>query len=168
HVFSLIIKRSGDLRDLHSFPTRRSSDLIIPLSYLEFVDQNGIFLILSLLLVFTLLSFVIVRFTRFNILRVIVLIGTFALALAFSGNDLVNFIGVPIAAFQSYELWEASYLLKGTPPTAYTMEALTSVVTTPTYVLIGAGLIMVITLWWSQKARALMKTEIDLASTGIV
>lgn len=141
---------------------------IIPLSYLEFVDQNGIFLILSLLLVFTLLSFVIVRFTRFNILRVIVLIGTFALALAFSGNDLVNFIGVPIAAFQSYELWEASYLLKGTPPTAYTMEALTSVVTTPTYVLIGAGLIMVITLWWSQKARAVMKTEIDLGSTGIV
>ena len=141
---------------------------IIPPSYLEFVDQNGIFLMLSLLLVFTLLSFVIVRITRFNILRVIVLVGTFALALAFSGNDLVNFIGVPIAAFQSYELWEASYLLTGTPPTAYTMEALTSVVTTPTYVLIAAGLIMVITLWRSQKARAVMKTEIDLASTGIV
>lgn len=141
---------------------------IIPQSYLEFVNQSGMLLILIFLVAFTLLSFLIALFSKFNILRIIVLVGTFALALAFAGNDLVNFIGVPIAAFQSYELWESSYLLDGTLPTQYTMEALSSKVSTPPYLLVASGLIMIVTLWWSQKARSVMKTEIELARSGVV
>lgn len=141
---------------------------VIPAAYLNFVDQNTVLLILSLLVVFTAISFLLVFFSNINILRVVVLAGTFALALAFAGNDLVNFIGVPIAALQSFELWEASYLVNGTLPTEFTMEGLTTKVSTPTYLLILSGVIMVVTLWCSKKARSVMKTEIDLSSSGVV
>lgn len=141
---------------------------VMPESYLEFVNHNGLFLLVGLLLAFTALSFIIVLYSKFNILRIIVLSGTFALALAFAGNDLVNFIGVPIAAFQSFELWHAAYLSNGVLPTQYTMDALSSKSGTPTYLLALSGLIMVITIWWSQKARSVMKTEIDLARGGVV
>ncbi|WP_417362279.1 anion permease [Galbibacter sp.] len=141
---------------------------IFPASYMEYADQNGVLLILSLLLLFTIVSFLLAIFTKINILRVIVLAGTFALALAFAGNDLVNFIGVPIAALQSYELWEASYLLDGTLPNDYTMEALATRVNTPSYLLGLSGFIMVVALWWSKKARSVMQTEIDLSRSGAV
>src|SRR5690606_36672854 len=78
----------------------------IPQSFVELIEQNTVTVILGALVFFTVLSYSIIYFTRFNILKVIILIGTFALALAFAGNDLVNFIGVPIAAFQSFELWQ--------------------------------------------------------------
>src|SRR5690606_1424923 len=92
----------------------------------------------------------------------------FALALAFAANDLVNFIGVPIAALQSYELWAASYLQSGTLPVDYTMEALATKVSTPSYLLGISGFIMVVALWWSKKARSVMQTEIDLSRSGAV
>jgi len=92
----------------------------------------------------------------------IIAVGTFALALAFAGNDLVNFIGVPIAAWQSYKAWTAS----GVPATEFAMDILASKVPTPTLFLLFAGLVMVLTLWFSSKAKRVVKTSIDLSSQG--
>jgi phosphate/sulfate permease len=98
--------------------------------------------------------------TKFNILRLIVLVGTFALAMAFAGNDLVNFIGVPLAGFESYKLWINS---GGTEATQFAMDGLAGSVKTPSLYLLIAGIIMVITLWTSKKARTVTETEINLA-----
>lgn len=104
-------------------------------------------------------SFALIRFVQANIYKVIIGVGTFALALAFAGNDLVNFIGVPIAAYQSYEAWVAS----GALATEFSMGVLSSKVPTPTFLLVLSGGIMVITLWLSSKAKKVMKTELDLS-----
>ncbi|MFD2561221.1 inorganic phosphate transporter [Aquimarina rubra] len=110
--------------------------------------------------IWTLLSYIVVKFLNKNIYKLIIVVGTFALALAFAGNDLVNFIGVPIAAWQSYEAWLAS----GVPASEFPMDVLGKKVPTPTLFLLFAGLIMVLTLWFSSKARKVVKTSIDLSS----
>ncbi len=99
---------------------------------------------------------------KVNIYKLIILVGTFALALAFAGNDLVNFIGVPIAGWLSYTTWAAS----GVPAETFSMGFLADKVATPTYLLVGAGLIMVATLWFSSKAKSVVKTSLDLSSQG--
>lgn len=96
---------------------------------------------------------------KIDILKVIVLVGTFALAMAFAGNDLVNFIGVPLAGFESFKAWSVS----GQPIDGFTMEMLSQKVKTPTYMLLIAGLIMVVTLITSRKAKSVVKTSIDLS-----
>jgi hypothetical protein len=98
---------------------------------------------------------------KINILKPIVLIGTFALAMAFAANDLVNFIGVPLAGFHAYLFAGAS----GSPLTV-TMDALGKDVPTQTYMLLIAGIIMVITIWKSKKARTVTDTEVSLGSQG--
>ncbi|MEJ2189399.1 MAG: inorganic phosphate transporter, partial [Acidobacteriota bacterium] len=95
--------------------------------------------------------------TRVNILKLIVLVGTFALAMAFAANDLVNFIGVPLASLSAYTEAHAT----GDPLNA-TMAALRQPVRSNTGYLLIAGLIMVITLWVSRKARSVTKTEVRL------
>jgi phosphate/sulfate permease len=95
--------------------------------------------------------------TRINILKVIVLVGTFALAMAFAANDLVNFIGVPLAGFSAYT--EAHMTAD---PLGATMEALQQPVRSNTVFLLIAGIIMVVTLWVSRKARSVTKTEVSL------
>ncbi|MRI00914.1 inorganic phosphate transporter [Kriegella sp. EG-1] len=108
----------------------------------------------------SILSYVLVEFFKTNIYKLIIGVGTFALALAFAGNDLVNFIGVPIAAWQSYEAW----LISGVDPSEFSMEILASKVPTPTLMLLFAGIIMIATLWFSNKAKGVVKTSIDLSS----
>lgn len=105
-------------------------------------------------------SYVLVSILKLNIYKIIILVGTFALALAFAGNDLVNFIGVPITALESYKVWLAS----GIEPDAFSMEFLRGKVETPSYLLFIAGMIMVATLWFSSKAKDVVKTSIDLSS----
>ena len=100
-----------------------------------------------------------IKLFNVNIYKVIILIGTFALALAFAGNDLVNFIGVPIAGWQSYEAWIQS----GIPADKMTMDILSKKVETPNLILLFAGTIMVITLWFSARAKNVLKTSIDLS-----
>ncbi|MEL4308598.1 inorganic phosphate transporter [Joostella sp. CR20] len=139
---------------------------IIPEAFLNFVDGNKPLIILVCLLLFTAISQIIVSFTKINLLKIIILIGTFALALAFAGNDLVNFIGVPIAAYQSYEIWHTAYETSGVLPSEFGMASLSGQVETPTYMLVLAGLVMVVTLWLSKKARSVMYTEINLARSG--
>ncbi len=95
-----------------------------------------------------------------QILKVIVLIGTFALAMAFAGNDLVNFIGVPLAGYNSFKAWIAS----GAPTAdSFSMEMLSGKVGTPAYMLLIAGLVMIITLILSKKARSVVSTTVDLS-----
>ena len=94
-----------------------------------------------------------------GVLRVIVLMGTFALAVAFAGNDLVNFIGVPLAGFSSFTEWQTA----GAPDHTLLMEALNGPARTPTYFLIIAGVIMVWSLATSRKAQNVVKTSVDLS-----
>jgi hypothetical protein len=97
-----------------------------------------------------------------NIFRIIVLVGTFSLAMAFAGNDLVNFVGVPLAGLESY----IEYSRSGLDADSMMMSSLSKPVTTPTLLLMTAGIIMVITLFLSKKARHVTQTEISLASQG--
>ncbi len=123
------------------------------------IEGKTLMIVFISFLVWTFLSYIVVTVFKKNIYQLIIAIGTFALALAFAGNDLVNFIGVPIAAWQSYEAWVAS----GVPATEFTMDVLGSKVATPTLLLLAAGLIMVLTLWFSSKAKRVVKTSIDLS-----
>jgi phosphate/sulfate permease len=93
-----------------------------------------------------------------DLLRIVVLIGTFSLALAFAGNDLVNFIGVPLAGLAAFDSWSGS----GVAPTEYAMDVLAEPVRGQTGFLLIAGLVMVVTLWMSAKARSVTETEISL------
>ncbi len=98
-----------------------------------------------------------------KILKLIVLVGTFALAMAFAGNDLVNFIGVPLAGFNSFKAWVAA---GSASPEAFSMEMLAGKVGTPPFMLALAGLIMIITLILSRKAQSVVKTEVNLSRQG--
>lgn len=97
---------------------------------------------------------------KLNILKVIVLAGTFALAMAFAGNDLVNFIGVPLAGYESFK---TLLLNPGVDPDLFLMSSLKGKVQTPTLFLLMAGFVMVITLFTSRKARSVVKTTVDLS-----
>jgi len=97
---------------------------------------------------------------RLNILKFIVLIGTFALAMAFAGNDLVNFIGVPLAGLESFRTFQDSGMAD---PSGFAMTALSEPVKTPTIFLLIAGAIMVLALWTSKKAKSVSATTIDLS-----
>lgn len=124
---------------------------------LDWIKANTL-LLLGISLVFWITVMQLLLFLKVNILRVIVLFGTFSLAMAFAGNDLVNFIGVPIAGFESYVAWAAS----GDAADTYSMEVLQQPVRTRTYMLLLAGLIMIITLWLSKKSRSVTETEVNL------
>lgn len=128
---------------------------------LFWIKDNTFTIILVCFIGWTVILQALVWFVRLNILKVIVLVGTFALAMAFAGNDLVNFIGVPLAGFKSFQAFIA---IPGTDPYGMTMEILSEKVKTETYLLIIAGLIMIITLWFSKKARTVTETEIGLSS----
>ena len=103
---------------------------------------------------------VLINFIKWDIYKIIIGVGTFALALAFAGNDLVNFIGVPIAAFQSYKAWLSS----GVSAESFSMIQLTQKVQTPTIFLFVSGTIMIVTLWFSSKAKKVVKTSLDLSN----
>lgn len=126
----------------------------------EFLNNEMILVNGLNLLIWYLISFVLIKFTQINIFKLIIATGTFALALAFAGNDLVNFIGVPIAAFQSYEIWVAS----GVAAESFQMNALDAKVPTPTLFLFGSGMVMILTLWFSSKAKGVVQTSLDLSS----
>ncbi len=117
--------------------------------------------VLTLLLVIFAASVVVLlvlQGLKVNILKPIVLIGTFALAMAFAANDLVNFIGVPLAGLHAYQAALAS-----AHPLTATMGALTHKFHSETALLLFAGLVMVATLCLSKKARTVTETEINLA-----
>lgn len=123
--------------------------------------KNNTLTILSGCLVFSTLLMQILHGLKINVLKVIVLMGTFALAMAFAGNDLVNFIGVPLTGLASYQ----DYITNGSGDAhSFLMGSLNRPSDTPLYFLIGSGVIMVIALATSKKARKVSRTEIGLGS----
>lgn len=128
----------------------------------ESIEGNEVIIIAIAFVAWTLLSYLFEKIFKKTILLVVIAVGTFGLALAFSGNDLVNFIGVPMAAYHSYEAWSAS----GVDPSLFTMEVLNSKMPAEPFLLFIAGGIMVVTLWLSKKAKTVAETEISLSRQG--
>lgn len=140
----------------------KGSSLISP-ENMEWIKTNTLLIIVVSFIFWTILLQLITWLTKFNILRLIVLLGTFGLAMAFAGNDLVNFIGVPLAGFSSFKALIAS---PGADPDSFYMTALAGKVHSETYLIVIAGVIMAITLWFSKKARSVTATSIDLSRQG--
>ncbi len=137
----------------------RGSSFLGPAA-IEWIGDHVLDIILISLAGWTVILQVLMWLFKTNILKVIVLVGTFALAMAFAGNDLVNFIGVPLAGFESFKFFQGSGV---GDPGLVTMESLKGPIKTPTIFLLMAGLIMVGTLWRSRKARSVTATELDLS-----
>lgn len=132
-------------------------DLLAGSAVIRFMDGNLPVCLLTIWVSISVVLFCLQRL-KVNILKITILAGTFALALAFAGNDLVNFIGVPIAGYDSY------IIAQGSGDMDMTMEGLRENVPANFLFLIAAGVIMVITLWTSKKAMHVTETEIKLSS----
>jgi hypothetical protein len=131
---------------------------LVNLNQLSWIQQNTLPILGISFLAIVLTTFVAMRFSEVNPLKIIVLIGTFSLAMAFAGNDLVNFIGVPVAAYSAYEAWSIS----GVAADAFKMHVLNEDIVTPVWFLLASGTIMVATLWLSAKSRKVTETEVSL------
>ena len=126
------------------------------------IEGNTYAIIGGSFVVWSIISQLLIQVFKINILKLIIGVGTFSLAMAFSGNDLVNFVGVPIAAWNSYQAWEVS----GVAADSFSMGILAKKVPSNVWLLLVAGAIMVITLWTSSKAQNVIKTGIDLSRQG--
>lgn len=127
--------------------------------HLAFINEHSMKIFGGCFVFFTVLM-QILYFLKVNVFKILVLFGTFSLAAAFAGNDLVNFIGVPLAGFSAY----TDYIANGNgDATGYMMSALQGPAQTPIYFLMGAGLIMTIALATSKKAHNVIKTSVDLS-----
>ena len=122
-----------------------------------YIDKNLLTYLVLCWIISSFILFVLQRF-KINILRITILSGTFALALSFAGNDLVNFIGVPIAGFDAYSIAQAA------GDTNIHMSALAKDSPANFLFLLSAGAIMIITLWSSNKAMHVTETELSLAA----
>lgn len=130
---------------------------------LKWLSEHTFQVLLYAFIGITLLLQMLISLFKVNILRIIVLVGTFSLAMAFAGNDLVNFIGVPLAGLESYRHFAGDPSFS---PDTLLMGSLSEPVKTPTIFLLAAGMIMVATLFLSKKARTVSQTEINLARQG--
>jgi len=136
----------------------KGSTLITP-ETAEWIKQNMAAILGVSFVVWSVFWQAVILLTRINVLRIIVLVGTFALALAFAANDLVNFIGAPMGALAAFLTASGS---PGVDPHTLSMEALGQAVQVKTWILLLAGAIMVGTLWISRKARSVTMTEVSL------
>ena len=137
----------------------KSAPFITP-EVMGWIDANTTMLVAGCFVFFTILM-QILHWCKVNVLKIIVLLGTFSLALAFAGNDLVNFIGVPLAGYSAYTDFVANS--NGAGVDGFMMESLMSSAKTPIIFLIGSGIIMVYALATSKKAQNVIKTSVDLA-----
>ena len=137
----------------------KSAPFMTPES-LAWISENTTLLVVGCFITFTLLM-QILHWCRVNVFKIIVLLGTFSLALAFAGNDLVNFIGVPLAGFSAYTDYVANS--NGVGIHDFMMTSLMSSAKTPAIFLFASGLIMVYALATSKKAKNVIKTSVDLA-----
>ena len=128
----------------------------------EFIDENTLVILLCCFVAFSVLM-QLLHWCRVNVLKVVVLVGTFSLALAFAGNDLVNFIGVTLAGYDSFLIFISPENV-GLAPDALEMSSLSGEAKTSPFFLFAAGLIMVVALWTSKKARKVLQTSIGLSS----
>jgi len=123
----------------------------------EYITSNTLQILFYIFVISAVMLQALISFFSVNIFKIIVLVGTFALAMAFASNDLVNFIGVPLAGMHSYIA-----AIDSADPLNTTMAALSKKVQTPTYFMLIAGGVMVLTLWFSKKARTVTETEVSL------
>lgn len=134
-------------------------------AFTDYIKDN---LAASLLIVFVfwLIAFWVLDYFKVNALKIVVMVGTFSLAMAFAGNDLVNFIGVPLAGWQSYEIFQHASMVSGDNLSANTflMTGLKFPIQTPYLYLLLASIVMILTLWFSKKARSVTETEVSLGS----
>ncbi|WP_238785427.1 hypothetical protein [Blattabacterium cuenoti] len=123
--------------------------------------HHHFYLVLLLLFFICLLgSKLLVSLLGYNILKFVVLYEIFSLSMAFSGNDIVNFIGIPIASIQSYNIWTSA----GCPPAEKLhMTSLSGKVPVPSLILICSGIIMILTLWVSTTTKKISSTELNLS-----
>ena len=128
----------------------------------DWIQHQAFSIIVYSFLGWTVLMQVLKWLFKINILKIIVFVGTFALAMAFAGNDLVNFIGVPLAGFESFKQFthQAGEMIDSN---SFLMSGLNAKIPTPIYFLVLAGLIMVLSLWFSKKAKDVVKTAVDLS-----
>ncbi|MBJ6366732.1 inorganic phosphate transporter [Snuella sedimenti] len=141
---------------------KESFDILGGRTMKDFLESEVLTIVLISSVFWSLLSYALITFFKTNIYKLIIIVGTFALALAFAGNDLVNFIGVPVAAYNAFVEWSAS----GIAATAFPMDVLAEKVPTNNLLLFGAGVVMVLTLWFSSKSKDVVKTSLDLSSQG--
>ena len=126
----------------------------------SWINNHTLLILTGSLALFTIVMQVL-HWCRINVFKVVVLLGTFSLAMAFAGNDLVNFIGVPLTALSSYQDYAAA---GGSNLHGFMMESLQGSANTPIWFLLGAGVIMVVSLATSQKARQVTQTTVGLSS----
>ena len=132
----------------------------LPQDFHDFIYEDTAFFLLVAFVFFTILM-QLLHWCRVNVLKVVVLMGTFSLAMAFAGNDLVNFIGVTLAGFESFK----DLVANGNGAVdSFTMGSLNLPAKTNVLFLIGAGAVMVYALFTSKKARKVLQTSIDLSS----
>jgi Na+/phosphate symporter len=127
---------------------------------IHYIESHTATLMLLSIVGFTIIFQLLMWLFKINVLKIVVLTGTFALAMAFAGNDLVNFIGVPVAGYESYRIYIQSGV---TDPNSLFMGALAQPIKSPWYFLFIAGIIMGLTLIFSRKARAVTNTEVSLS-----
>ena len=132
----------------------------IPEDVRTWINVNTHMLLLCTFVITTILMEVL-HLLKVNVFRLVVLMGTFALAMAFAGNDLVNFIGVPLAGLDSWH--DFSMNANGVSPSTYMMTSLMESAKTPPFYLMAAGIIMIIAMATSKKAQNVIKTSVDLA-----
>jgi phosphate/sulfate permease len=133
----------------------------LPDATIDYIMDNSWTIVFWCFAGWTVLLQLLATLIKFNILKFSVLAGTFALAMAFAGNDLVNFIGVPLAGLESFNIYMA-----GGQDEMIAMDGLAGKVKTPTLYLLIAGMVMVITLWLSKKARTVTATSLSLSNQG--
>ncbi|PKO99840.1 MAG: phosphate permease [Bacteroidetes bacterium HGW-Bacteroidetes-8] len=136
----------------------KDAAFMTPANY-QWIKENSSQILLLFFAGITTLLYLLNFLFKINVLKIVVLAGTFALAMAFAGNDLVNFIGVPLAGYDSFMSFINS---PGASPDTFTMESLSGAVKTPHIFLLLSGVIMVITLYRSKKARTVIMTEVNL------
>lgn len=132
---------------------------VLPPDFSQWLTDNNLAVLVISFVFWTLISYLLQIIFKVHIYKLIIVLGTFALAMSFAGNDLVNFVGVPIGAFQGYEAWVDS----GVAANEFGMDVLKADAQAPTMLLLIAGLIMVFTLWTSEKSRRVIKTEVNLS-----
>lgn len=128
-------------------------------AWLGWINDNLTVALLGSFVVFTVLM-QLLHFLKVNVFKIIILMGTFALAMAFAGNDLVNFIGVPLAAYSAFQDFTAN---GAGDAYGFMMGSLNGSAKTPFVFLLAAGVVMVLSLAFSKKAHNVIKTSVDLS-----
>ena len=128
--------------------------------WIAWIDANTRVILISLFVGLSIFFQLLIMVFKVNIFKIVILSGTFSLAFAFAGNDLVNFVGVPLAALDSWKIWSSS----GVADSSFMMEGLLCPAKTDTFFLIASGLVMTFTLWFSKKAHRVIQTSLNLSA----